>query len=109
MGQASTRAAVIYQHASAQRDKAIAASLNKAIEVEQRLLRTATVHDPPTAMARKWHADQKSAVTEDDDEINMSLTCGFRRWRGGGGGGDEGTRTPNPCLANARFSVALGP
>jgi integrase len=51
MGHASTRAAVIYQHASAQRDRAIAASLNEAIEVEQRLLGTATVHDLPTAMA----------------------------------------------------------
>ena len=72
MGHPSTRAAVIYQHASAQRDRAIAQSLNNIIEVEQNRAEapaaTAAARETPPLMAREWHAEVSGARKEGTGE-----------------------------------------
>ena len=104
MGHASTRAAVIYQHASAQRDRAIAASLNEAIEAatsEPQSISSETENDRTrpddtsplgTQMARRARLGSKSPARK------TSKTLADLRKHNRG---DEGNRTPNPCLAKA--------
>ena len=97
MGHSSPQAALRYQHATSQREQAIATALSSLIEAET-TLDAVGKGEPATAnsdrdyrfvMAREWHETELSTGREQSSDAESASDQGC---------GEQSQRDSNPCL-----------
>jgi hypothetical protein len=80
IGHSSPAAALRYQHVMKDREKAIAAGLDRLAQAADILTATITTTTPPTVVARRWHDGGASAPAQEKPD---PLSCG--NWVGTAG------------------------
>ncbi len=80
LGHSSTRAAMVYQHSSAERDRRIAERLGAMVDQERRRVREATAETYPARGARVGHDSPSGAPRPAPEQQKRPCDQGLPAW-----------------------------